>query len=285
MSKRTQYWALVLLCLILGQLIASFIASPRSFALATSSDLLQCGLLLCAATACAWNISRSTSRSRLFWLLMSMGLGSWLIYQVLWTYIEVVQRREVPSLFAGDVILFLHFVPMMAAMALQPNVRQDDRELRLGSLDFALLLLWWVYLYFYSVIPWQYVYADEAAYARNLNASYLAEKLAFLAALALLWMRSSGSWRKIYAHWFGASVLYSSSSYVANWALGRNYYYSGSLYDLPLVVSMAWMAVPGLLAFSMSPEQAKSGRSLPRGVWTARLGMVAVFSLPVFAYI
>jgi two-component system NtrC family sensor kinase len=48
---------------------------------------------------------------------------------------------------------------------------------------------------------------------------------------------------------------------------------------------MAWMAVPGLLALNMTPEQAKSGRSLPRGVWTARLGMVAVFSLPVFAYI
>src|SRR5947209_13101810 len=115
MSKRTQYWALVLVCLILGQLVASFIASPRSFALAASSDLLQCGLLLCAATACAWNIPRSTGRSRLFWLLMSMGVGSWLIYQVLWTYMEVVQRREVASLFAGDVTLVLAFVTMLAA--------------------------------------------------------------------------------------------------------------------------------------------------------------------------
>ena len=285
MSKRTQYWALVLLCLILGQLIASFIASPRSFALATSSDLLQCGLLLCAATACAWNIPRSTGRSRLFWLLMSMGVGSWLIYQVLWTYIEVVQRREVPSLFAGDVILFLHFVPMMAAMALQPNVRQDDRELRLGSLDFALLLLWWVYLYFYSVIPWQYVYSSEAAYGHNLNQAYLAEKIAFLAGVALLWSRSSGPWRTIYAHWFGASLLYSSSSYVANWALDRNAYYSGSLYDLPMVASMAWMTVPGLLALKMSTQQVASKKPMLRGVWAARLGMTAVFSLPLFAYL
>jgi signal transduction histidine kinase len=265
--------------------MAASLLSPRTFGLVAVSDIIQFILLFSAAISCLPNILKNRGRTRLFWLLMGLGLTSWWTYQLLWTYIEVAQQKEVPNLFTGDVILFLHLVPMIAALALQPNIEQEDRDLRLGSLDFALLMLWWVYLYFYAVIPWQYVYADEAAYARNLNASYLAEKLAFLAALALLWMRSSGSWRKIYAHWFGASLLYSSSSYVANWALGRNYYYSGSLYDLPLVVSMAWMAVPGLLAFSMSPEQAKSGRSLPRGVWTARLGMVAVFSLPVFAYI
>jgi len=39
------------------------------------------------------------------------------------------------------VILFLHIVPMMAALALQPNVEQHDGICGLGSLDFALLLL------------------------------------------------------------------------------------------------------------------------------------------------
>src|SRR5260370_36675016 len=90
-------------------------------------------------------------------------------------------------------------------------------------------------------------------------------------------------WRNIYANLLGASFLYSMSSYVATWALARNTYYSGSLYDLPLVVSMAWMTVPGLLALKIPQEQARPAGSLPRGVWTARLGMVAVFSLAVFA--
>src|SRR5438876_2425186 len=35
----------------------------------------------------------------------------------------------------------------------------------------------------------------------------------------------------------------------------------------------------------MAPEQARAARSLPRGVWAARLGMLAVFSLPVFAWL
>jgi len=217
-------------------------------------------------------------------MLMCLGFTSWLTYQFLWTYIEVIQRADVPSLFTGDIILFLHIVPMMAALALQPDVEQHDRDLRLGSLDFALLLLWWVYVYLYSVIPWQYVFASEDAYQHNLNSSYLVEKLALLVGLALLWFRSSGLWKTIYGHWLGASLLYSLSSFVATWALGRNTYYSGSLYDLPLVVSMAWITVPCLLALKMPVGRTGTTRSLPRGVWAARLGMIAVFSLPLFAW-
>jgi signal transduction histidine kinase len=134
-------------------------------------------------------------------------------------------------------------------------------------------------------VPWQFVNASQASYDHNWNLSYLAEKLAFLTALALLWSRSSGLWKTIYAHWFGASVLYSSSSYIANWALSRQRYYSGSLYDLPLVASMAWMAVPGLLALKIPAEDVSPRKPMLRAVWAARLGMLAVFSLPIFAYV
>jgi signal transduction histidine kinase len=287
MSARSKVWAWVLVCLVVAQIAVSLSLRKPGFMLAAFSDGIQCALLFCAALSCLPHIFRTTRRVRLFWFLMGFGLTSWLIYQSLWTYIEVVQRRDVPDLFAGDVIIFLHFVPMMAALAFQPNVQQDDRELRLGSLDFALLLLWWIYVYVYSVMAWQYVYPDSAAYGRNLNFAYLVEKFAFLGALALVWIRSSGRWRTIYAHWFGASLLYSLSSFAATWALYLSHgtYYSGSLYDLPLVASMAWMAVPGLLAMRLPKEQAATQRPSERGLWTARLGMAAVFSLPIFAWI
>ncbi len=288
MSEGAKLWVVGLVCLVLVQTGASLL-SPHRFGLVALSDILQLVLLLSAALSCLPNIFRNRGRTRLFWLLMCLGLASWAIYQFLWTYLEI-QGRDVPSLWGPDAILFLHMVPMMAALALQPNVEQHDRDLRLGSLDFALLLLWWVYVYVYTVIPWMYVYGNEGAYAQNLNHSYLAEKLAFLFALVLLWSRSSGTWKTIYAHWFGAGLLYSASSYVANRALYLDptshwAYYSGSLYDVPLVASMAWMSVPGFLALNMPPERAGSAQSLPRGVWAARLGMVAVFSLPVFAWL
>jgi len=134
-------------------------------------------------------------------------------------------------------------------------------------------------------MAWQFAFRDPVAYQFNLNTSYLVEKIALLGGLALLWYRSSGRWKTIYVNWFGASLLYSTSSYFANRAVGAHTYYSGSLYDLPLVLSMAWMSVPGLLAIKGAGEQTKAAKSLPRGVWAARLGMLAVFSLPIFAWL
>ena len=288
MSERFKNWAVVLVCLVGTQAVvssASFFLHWQGFALAAFSDFMQCALLLFAALACLLNVLKTSRRARLFWSLMGLGLASWLAYRVLWTYIEVVQRRDVPDPFTGDAILFLHFVPMMAALALQPDIRQDETELRLGSLDFALLLLWWFYLYLYAVIPWQFVEANQGAYDHNWNLAYLAEKVAFLLGLGLVWWRSSGRWKTIYGHWFGASLLYSLSSYIANWAIARDKYYSGSLYDLPLMASMAWVTMSGLLALKIPTEQAEPAKSLARGVWTSRIGMVAVFSLPIFAYV
>ena len=288
MSDRFKTWAVALVCLLGIQSVVSFgsfFLHWHGFALAAFSDVMQCAMLFLAASACLLNVVRTNRRARLFWSLMGLGMASWWVYRLLWAYIEIVQRREVPDPFTGDAILFLHFVPMMAAVVLQPDIRQDDTELRLGTLDFALLFLWWVYLYFYAVIPWQFVQLNEAAYDHNWDVAYVAEKAAFLLGLALVWWRSSGRWRTTYAHWFGASLLYSLSSYVANWALDRNTYYSGSLYDLPLMASMAWMTAAGLFALKIPTEQIGPAKSLARGVWTSRIGMVAVFSLPIFAYV
>jgi signal transduction histidine kinase len=273
----------VLVSLVLLQITASCL-SRHSFGLVAISDILQCLLLLSAALSCFPGILRHRGRTRLFWIFMSLGLACWFSYQLVWTYVEVIQHQEVPDLFTWDALLFLHFVPMMAALALQPNVEAHDRDWRYGSLDFALLLLWWVYVYVYSVLPWQFSYVDPVAYQLNLNTSYLVEKVALLGGLALLWYRSAGGWKTIYGQWFAASLFYSTSSYIANWALARHTYYSGSVYDVPLVISIAWMSVPGLLALDMPVSETKSAKSLPRGVWAGRLGMVAVFSLPLFAW-
>ena len=48
-----------------------------------------------------------------------------------------------------------------------------------------LLFTWWFYLYVLIVIPWQYVMLNVPIYDRNLNAVYLAEKLAFSPAWSL----------------------------------------------------------------------------------------------------
>ena len=283
MSERSKLWILAAGCLVFAQACASVLMAP-GFALNVFSDVTQCILLLSATAALLPNIARNQGRTRLFWGLMTLGIVFWLLYQLLWSYIEVVLRQDVPDPFVGDIVIFLHFVPMMAAVALQPQAQQDDHEARLGRLDFVLLLTWWVYLYLFGVIPWQYAQTDELAYGRSLNALYLTEKLVFLTGLVIVWLRSKGGWKTIYAHWFGASVVYALSSYVANWAIQRNLYFTGSLYDLPVAASMGWISVIGVLGQDLRPKQEPAHQAPGRhGVWVARMGMSVILSLPLFA--
>jgi signal transduction histidine kinase len=242
------------------------------------------GLLLFSGTASLiYQAVRSRGRLRLFWTLMATGIGFWFCYQLFWTYFEVWLRQEVPDLFVGDIVLFLHIVPLMAALALRPHAPQDEYAARLRRLDFALMLIWWIYLYVLAVIPWQYVEANPGAYDHNLNSLYLVEKLAFLTTLVVAWRGSKGGWKIFYASLFGASVTYAASSYLANWAISRHSYYSGSLYDIPLAASMAWITVIGLWTRERKPQAGVRSTSTSHGVWLARLGMIAAFSLPLFA--
>ena len=278
MGALTKLWASLLLALVLAQTAASLLM-PRGESLIIASDLIQGTLLLVGTAAFLTNVSRSRSQTlhiRLFWILMSTGMFFWLAYQGMWNYFEVLKRQEVPDQF--DVVLFLHLVPMIAALAVFPHLREDERDERIRVLDFTLLLTWWVFIYVYAVIPWQTVQVDETAYSVNFNFAYLTEKLVLLGALAYLAHTARGGWRQLYGQLLGASALYASSSYVANWAIEHKLYYSGSLYDIPLTISIAWMATVPLLALRLDLSDSKPSRPV-LGVWITRLSMLALFSL------
>jgi len=267
----------------LAVLVLAALILPHSFRLTAFSDVLQGLLLLAGTIVFVPRALRSAGRMRLFWTLMALGIALWFFYQSLWVYFEVWLRQDVPDVFAGDIVLFLHIVPLMAAVALRPHVPRDEYAAPLGHLDFTLLLVWWIYIYVLVVMSWQYAVVDPFAYTRNLNAVYLVEKVAFLSALVACWLGGKGPWRTFYANLFGASVIYAASSYVANWALARHYYYSGSLYDIPLAASMAWIALLGIWSRAEEPRAETSHTPTSYGVWVARSGMIAVFSLPLFA--
>jgi len=256
---------------------------PQSFRLTAFTDVIESLLLLSGVASFIPLVLRSHGRMRVFWSLIVFGLVLWLTYQLLWVYYEVGLRRDVPDLFNGDVILFLNLVPPMAALALRPDVRRDEYAARLGRLDFALLLVWWFYLYVLIVMPWQYVVANVSAYNRNLNAVYLAEKLALLVGLAACWVGGKGRWKNLYASLFGMIFSYSASSTLANFAIQRNVYYSGSFYDIPLACAMAWLTWIALRTKVEEPEADAREVSTVYGVWVARLSMIAAFSLPLIA--
>jgi diguanylate cyclase (GGDEF)-like protein len=256
--------------------------APRGFALTAFGDILQNLILLGATVAFLVNARTASQKARLFWALMGLGLGLWLVSQVMWTYIEVYLRHEAPNPFVGDVILFLHIVPMMAAVTIQPHVQQDDRSIRVGTLDFALLLTWWLFLYLFIVIPWQYVHPVESVYGRSFDLLYVSEELVLTAGLLMVWRRSRGAWRSIYFHLCGATLLYCVASLMASEAIDLHLYYTGSLFDVPLVAGMAWFVRIGFLAretATQSPVEEPPTRG--HGIWKARLAMVAVFVTPL----
>jgi len=263
-------------------LVLAALTLHRSFRLTAISDWIQCLLLLSGTLAFIPNAVRARGRLRVFWALLATGMAFWFSYQLMWTYFEVWLRQDVPDLCAGDIILFLHIVPMMAALALRPHTVQEEYSARLRRLDFALMMIWWMYLYVFAVTAWQYVVANVTAYDDNLNLLYLIEKLAYLSALFVAWLNSKGGWKTLYANLFGASLTYATGSYLANWAIGRHAYYSGSFYDVPLVASMAWITLIGLWSRGEEAQASARSSSTSYGVWLARVGMITVFSLPLF---
>src|ERR1039458_3996734 len=271
-----------LVCAVVYVHVSVTLLAPRSTGLTAFGDLTQCILLFCATLSILSNIRTSDKKAQLFWSLMALGCGMWLCVQVLWTYFEVFLRQEVPNPFVADVALFLHIVPMMAALAVQPHIQRNDHSLRLVTLDFFLLLTWWLYLYLFIVIPWQYVSPNEAVYGRSFDVLYACEQIVLVAGVGLVWKRSRGSWQLIYGQFFKAALFYSISSILAGVAIDSHQYYTGSLYDVPLVAAMAWFAAIGFMARELSPDGSTDQQPQHnQNMWAARLAMVAVFSTPL----
>jgi signal transduction histidine kinase len=181
---------------------------------------------------------------------------------------------------------------MMAALALRPHLRRGEIQLRFRYMDLVLLFIWWTYLYTFAVLPWLYASPALAQYNYNYNLLANIQNMVIVAGWGALWLGSRGAWRVVYANLFGASAAYLLSSLTINVAIANRRYYTGSLYDLPLLSTFLWFALAGVIAYQYRGElDAPSGNAydsdadspLDESIWPARFAMAAVISLPVFA--
>jgi len=262
---------------------AAALAAPRSYALTVFGDLIQTSLLVIGTAAMCRNARRSHGRVKWFWGLMAGGFALWAASQLGWTYYEVLARQEVPNPFLGDVVVFIHLVPMMGALTLQMHSAPDKRSLELHSLDVVLLLFWWLYLYVFVVIPWQFVAYDVNRYGNAFNTLYLAEHLLFLAGIGVLWLKTRDRWRKLYGNLMGAALLYGFAFYAADVAIDLHHYYTGSVYDIPLVASMAAFVCVGVLGGQERISEEMAASPAAPSPWSGRLAMAAMLSMPVLA--
>jgi signal transduction histidine kinase len=279
--------------LFLAVYAAIAVAFPRGHrAPTTFGDLAQCIVPLIANAGLLLNAGTPHWRRNLFWMLIAMGCTLWMIGQFDWTYYELYLHKPFPDNDPGDILFFLRGIPVMAALTLRPHLKRSELQLRFGYLDFLLLLAWWVFLYVFIVLPWTYAAPSLPEYNYNYILLHNTENMLIVVGFAYLWLRSTGAWRTVYANLFGASALYMLSSLTINVALEFNRYYTGSLYDLPLVSSFLWFALAGFIAYKKSDAldaptgdlfDAEAANSGAEGVVPARLAMGAVLSLPVFA--
>ncbi|MGA2376519.1 MAG: ATP-binding protein [Candidatus Sulfotelmatobacter sp.] len=283
MNRFGQYRWFVLAGGITLAFAAVSLTVPRGAALTAISDIGDLLLYLAVVVAMLANAWSDRGANRRFWALMGAGSVLWAANQAAWVYSEVVRRTPPPDPWFMDVFLFLHLVPMIAAVGLRPHRAEGERKLHVGALDFLLLLVWWVFLYAFVVFPWQYVSLNAAAYHRNYSFLYMVESSVLMLMLGLAARGAPVGWKKVYLNLMTASALY--AFYGAGFlgvtlTLAKGEYYSGSPYDIPLIAAASWMVATALSARQWKPEAAPAKAHDTWGAMTLRLAMLAMLSLP-----
>lgn len=285
--------------LLLGGYIAVCLWVPAGIARTSTADVLLCLMPLLVNGSLLVNAVTADWRKRAFWTLLAVGSSLWLAGQTIWTYLEVYERRHTPYLFNGyhfnvDIVFYLHAIPLIAALALEPHKSPQQNQSSRRYVDFALILCWWLYLYVFAVIPWQYVVADGRRYRLAFSAIALLQNSVFVAGAVALVLKSRGYWRQIYAHLAGARAVYVIRLLGIQMIAGRGLYSRGSLYDVPLLLSFAWLSFAGISAYlnrgedndalaapseadASSPDNSASNDPL----WASFLARTALLSLPL----
>jgi len=260
--------------------------------LAIFGNIVQCLVPLLANAGLLLNAGTPHWRRNVFWMLLAMSCTLWMIGQFEWTYYEVYLGKPLPDPYPGDILFFLRGIPMMAALALRPHRRSNEVRMRFGYLDFTLLLTWWTYLYVFIVMPWIYASPSVAQYNFTFNVVTNVQNMVIVVALGIMWLKSNRAWRLVYGNLFVATALYLLSALAINVASDSGEYFTGSLFDIPLITSFFWYALTGWIAYQHRQELDAPGENVyasdssagqSESVWAARMAMAAVISLPLFA--
>jgi signal transduction histidine kinase len=259
---------------------------PSAFFRAAMGNLVPLLVLLAAFAFSARNALDSRGHTRLFWGLMATGMAMWSFNQAAWAWFEVITHQPLPEVFFGDIVLFLHIVPIMAAVAIRPH-QADERDGMLPSaLDVCILLVWWVVVYAFFVFPEEYLVINIPVYNLRWAILYLVEGVMLIAVSASAFFTSSGPWRALYRNICFASIFYTFASEVMNSAMVRGIYHTGGLYDVPFLAAalgFLWICISGRRCLGEIQTMPASAHR-PRRPVAPQLAKLALLSLPVMGY-
>jgi diguanylate cyclase (GGDEF)-like protein len=182
----------------------------------------------------------------------------------------------------SNLLLFLHLAPMTAALIVTPHKRSGIPPLT--ALSMGMIFTWWLFLYAYLVVPWQYAHAAPQLYHNAFNSLYTIEDLVFIGVLGFVALRSQGAWRSLYLRFLLGALVYTGGNLILDHLIDQESYYTGSLYDLLFIVPVAWLAY---VAGTFKPgeagvEQPTVVRSDGRVSWLTLLALLSVPGLLIW---
>jgi diguanylate cyclase (GGDEF)-like protein len=278
-QSSSKVWACLAVCLVIAQVIASLLL-PKSYRLAAISDWICFFLLALATVAFSRNASRSNHRQRLVWILLGVGYGVELFGQILWMRWELVWKQT-PAMYFGDACTFLAWTLLILGLALRPHAEPIQQNRRLGTLDLLLLLLAWIYLYVFLVIPWQYLTPDPAAYNQAYKFLALAQDVVLLSIVILGIRQSSGQWRRFYILLAATVAFDTIMEYVVD---TMDTYFSGGWYDSMTAIGLAGIIFAALMIHGEESTVEHGDKDSERyWLWASRLAVPVTLFLPLLA--
>jgi His Kinase A (phospho-acceptor) domain len=270
--------------IFLLHLCVAALAKP-SFHLTLFGDSLACLFLLLAILSSLENARDGAGVLPLFWKLMCTGLFLLLLSETYWLYYDSLKRFSSPSPVLGDSFFLLAHIFFLFAFALRPHSSTAGGNLSLRWIDFALLTCWWFTLYAYFCLPWQTMVQDFPNYNPGYYLLALILHLVIIGGLLVLWIRNQGVWRTFYGHLAVTFLVIASGNLLLSVAIDRGLYYAGSFFDTPFFLALFWLSYVASLGPTLVPrDDSQVSRELKQGIWTARVAVCAILSLPVLAF-
>jgi len=279
-GPRFSAWATALIGIVVLKAGLSLALKPDTI-LVSYSGIPYFVLLVLASGFAIRNGIQNTLSKRPFWVFLSVAYGLWALDQWIYLYYQFGLHTEVPDNSIADIVLFLHVAVLMAAVSTLPHRSVSLRRLYPAVLDSILLLVFWSFLYFYAVFPYQ-LFSNAAGYALGFDTLYLLVNWALILTVGFLSVRASAPWRSIYLHLLGASTLYALSSALANLAVDSGGYVNGRLYGVGLVAAVCWFVWIPLRAQQLAGTKVRETRSeISEGSQASAWAMVAVVMISV----
>ncbi len=137
---RAVSWPTALIAIVIVRAVVSYAVKPGSPLL--SYGVTSYWLLLLLATGFAIrNAIQLTLGSRAFWVLLAIGYSLWALDQSIFMFHEFVLHTDVPDNSIADPVLFLHIVPLIAAVAIIPNQSGSGSHAISSAFQLALVVV------------------------------------------------------------------------------------------------------------------------------------------------